>query len=439
MRALGLFVVVALTVTCSRDARTPSPSPHAKRITFSILEDYDKGEDLDEVARDFDLFAELGVTTWRGSFGWDDYEPTRGTYDFEWLHRFAALAAGRGITLRPYIGYTPAWAASGGTDGDVWNDPPKDLEAWSQFVRTLAAEMRRHTNVVSYEIYNEENVRQWWDGTPAAYRELLGRAEDAIHRGNPDVQVLLGGMVFADVEWVEAVCDDNGSGRKVDVIPFHAYPETWTPSGVTVETYLSSSFEKDFAYATDAACGRKPLWINETGYATTPGRTEADQAYWWARAVATFAATPRIEHIGIYEIKDARPDRPVIGDAPNYHLGLTDVRRRKKLAFNTVRRLVAMLGNRRIVPSRPHLTVSGGATAAQVYCHLFSREDGRQVLFVWTSSGNAMVDVELGSAASRVTEYGVGGDVAGRLNVKSGQLRNLSLQPGIVRIFEIGS
>lgn len=59
------------------------------------------------------------------------------------------------------------------------------------------------------------------------------------------------------------------------------------------------------------------------GYATTPGRTEHDQAIWWARAVPTFLADSAVEHIGIYEIKDLREDSRVIGDAPNYHLSLT--------------------------------------------------------------------------------------------------------------------
>ena len=38
-------------------------------------------------------FKELGVPVWRGSFGWDDYEPERGNYDFDWLRAFAS--AGR--------------------------------------------------------------------------------------------------------------------------------------------------------------------------------------------------------------------------------------------------------------------------------------------------------------------------------------------------------
>src|SRR4051812_46724559 len=55
-----------------------------KPISFAILEDYDKGQDLSEVARDFSRFRELGIRQWRGSFGWDDYEPSRGQYDLDW-------------------------------------------------------------------------------------------------------------------------------------------------------------------------------------------------------------------------------------------------------------------------------------------------------------------------------------------------------------------
>ncbi|HEX5581509.1 MAG TPA: beta-galactosidase, partial [Gemmatimonadaceae bacterium] len=94
------------------EVRAAAPAAFTKRLEFAILEDYDKGDDLAEVERDFRLMRELGVTTWRGSFGWDDYEPDSGRYDFEWLHRFAERAARHGIRLRPYLGYTPEWAAA---------------------------------------------------------------------------------------------------------------------------------------------------------------------------------------------------------------------------------------------------------------------------------------------------------------------------------------
>jgi hypothetical protein len=83
--------------------------------------------------------------------------------------------------------------------------------------------MRRHDNVPSFEIYNEENVAQWWDGTPAAYADVLRRGIAAVRAGNPEAEVLLGGMVFPDVNWLRAICGAGGPGRLVDIIPFHAY------------------------------------------------------------------------------------------------------------------------------------------------------------------------------------------------------------------------
>jgi hypothetical protein len=437
-RACVVFCVLLLSsVTgCGRGAEPPRAVLSQKRVEFSILEDYDKGEDLAEIAKDFDLFRELGVTTWRGSFGWDDFEPSRGAYDFEWLHRFADLAATRGITLRPYIGYTPDWAAAGGSDAETWNDPPREIEDWHRFARTLAGEMRRHRNIVSYEIYNEENVRQWWDGSPAAYAETLRRGAAAIEAGNPEAQVLLGGMVYADIDWVETVCGDQENRRLLDVIPFHAYPETWTPPDVTLESYLGPGFTKDFVAAADSACGLKPMWINETGYATTPGRTELDQARWWTRAVATFVAQPRIEHIGIYEIKDLRPDKAAIGDAPNYHLGLTRVNREKKVAFATVARLVKLLGGHGITVDTPQVAVTA-ASDATVHRQLFTREDGRQVLFLWTRDAESVVHVSLRADAARIVEYSVDGQPAGESILLEDRLQKLVLRTDEPRVFEI--
>jgi hypothetical protein len=402
MRRLWLAVLPAL----ASFAPAPPPAPTFKPVSFAVLEDYDKGEDLAEVTRDFALMRRLGVRTWRGSFGWDDYEPARGRCDFAWLHRFADEAQRHGITLRPYIGYTPEWAAKGGGDGQAWNDPPRRTSDWVRFVSALAREMRRHPNIASYELYNEENVRQWWDGPPAAYHEVLRRGAAAIRREHPGVPVLLGGLVFPDTEWIEQACAARAVARSFDVLPLHAYPETWTPAGVTAENYLDGL--PAFTRAADAACGRKPVWINEAGFATTPGRSERDQARWWVRAVASWLAQPRVEHIGIYEIKDLRPDRPAIGDAPNYHLGLTRADRTAKLAFATVDMLTDLLDTGRLAVADEAAAVAvleGGA----VPHHVFVRPDGDCVLFLWSRDAPATVRVTLAEAAAPVTEYALDG------------------------------
>ena len=418
----------------------------AKRLDFAILEDYDKGDDLADVARDFRLFRELGIATWRGSLGWDDYEPADGRFDFAWLHRFATLAAEHGIALRPYLGYTPAWAGAGRrADGQVWNDPPRDAARFGRYAGAVATALRRHPNVLSYEIYNEENVRLWWDGSPAEYAAVVTEGADAIRRAHPGAQVLLGGMVWPDAAWLEVACG-NGNAARIDVVPIHAYPETWTPESVTVETYLDVGYREQFLPTVDTDCGGKPVWVNETGYATAKGRTERDQAAWWARAAAVFAADPRVTHVGVYEIKDLRPTSDVIGDAENYHLGLLRADRTPKLAFATVKLMVRLLdGPITVRDAELRVSPASGVApapapgAAPADVHAFERADGTQVVVAWVRRGRPArtVDVTLPRPGGTARSYALDGAWTAVGGFDGRTLRGVRLDAGEVRIFEV--
>ena len=417
-------------------AEHSAASSFTKPISFAILEDYDKGDPLSEVAKDFALFKELGVPTWRGSLGWDDYEPEPGKFDLAWLRQFAALADSTGISLRPYLGYTPQWAGQPGKDDQAWNDPPRDLNHWRRFVEAVARALAQHQSVKSYEIYNEENVPLWWDGTLDDYAAVLSAGAEAVRRADHDAQVLLGGMVWPDLEWLDGTCEEGKA--PFDVLPFHAYPETWTPDSVTLETYLGSDFKRDFLDPADDQCGMKPVWINETGFATTPGKTERQQADWWVRAFATFLSARRVEHIGIYEIKDQRQDTPVIGDAPNYYLGLLRVDRRPKLAFHTVKMLVRLFG-------ADSITVADGELAVQVrqgapgklYHHLFIRPDGGQLIFAWSRGSSPTVDLRLTRSGRRVASYSLDGKGTGWRQFDGRVIQGVELTAGEARLFEV--
>jgi hypothetical protein len=78
---------------CSAPPNPTPANPPGELDELSIVEDYDKGEDLGEIAKDFALVQELDV------------------YDFARLHELVRLAASRGIVLRPYIGCTPVSVA----------------------------------------------------------------------------------------------------------------------------------------------------------------------------------------------------------------------------------------------------------------------------------------------------------------------------------------
>lgn len=412
----------------ARAAPAPAEVGETKTLTFAILEDYEPDVDSAALAADIALFHELGITTWRGSIGWDDVQPRPGEWNLAWLRRFARQMQAGGIELRPYLAYTPEWAGVGRTDdGHAWNDPPRELDRWGELVDSVARTLSAFSAAKSLEFYNEENVPLWWDGTAAEYARTLARGTAVTRAVAPRLQLLLGGMVWPDAEWVEVAC----AASPVDVVPFHAYPETWTPESVTVETYLADY--PGFLASADTACGPRPIWINETGFATTKGRTERDQAAWWARAIATFAAAPRVEHIGVYEIKDLEPSADVIGDAENYHLGLTRVDRRKKEAFFTVRRLVALLAGEITVRDAVLPPAPPG-----VHRHLFARRDGRQVLVAWVRRGVPATPLALPGVARGFTvrEYGLDGSLLPGAGQPSDEL-TITLAPGVPRIFEL--
>ena len=446
------LVLLLIAVACSSAAcRSPLATPAApispraaidtaftKSLTISALEDYDKGEDLEGIRNDFRLMHELGISTWRGSFGWDDFEPERGQYDFEWLHAFAELAASEGIILRPYVGYTPEWAAMGRMGDEAhWNDPPSELGSWTAFVGALAGQMRRHPNVASYEIYNEQNTRIWWDGTPAEYYQVLAGASVAIRAAHPGAQVLMGGLVWPDAEFLDWICGEFGGGGAFDVLAFHAYPETWTEDSVTVETYLDAEYHDEFVPRADSACGGKPIWLNELGTSTAGAKTEEDQANWWARAIATYAADPHIEHLGIYQIRDLPVPDGAIGDDPNYHLGLVRADGRRKLAFSTVQLLVALLGtdSLMVADAEPEIRVRSRRTR-EFHRHLFVRPDGRQVLMIWDRGASPALDIRLPRGGSRATSYWLDG-TGTPVDVRGGMMKRIRLVPGEVRIIVV--
>jgi hypothetical protein len=433
--AWALSVLVGCAGRRPTPDRIDSPGVFTKSISFSILEDYDKGHDLEAIARDFALYRELGIPVWRGSFGWDDYEPAPGRFDFAWLDRFVALADSMGIALRPYLGYTPAWAGRAGRDEYAWNDPPKSDERWTRFVSAVARRYRSSPSILSYEIYNEENVPLWWEGTAQDYALVLRRGAAAIRQADPDAQVLLGGMVWPDVEWLKVTCGSESA--PFDVLPFHAYPETWTPDSITVENYLGPHYRTEFLPEADRHCGRKPVWINEAGFATTPGKTEREQAEWWVRAFATFLAEPRVEHLGIYEIRDQRQGTPVIGDAPNYYLGLLRVDGRPKLAFTTIKLLRRLFNGDSITVADPMLRIRvTGGKAGELHHHLFHRSDGRQLAFIWDRSSSPTVELQLPRAARSVTSYTSDGEESAWNHAGGPVIGGVKLQPGVVRVFE---
>jgi hypothetical protein len=322
-----------------------------------------------------------------------------------------------------------------GHDRLYWNDPPANAQDWYDFVYNLAFALKGYSNVLSYEIYNEENDSFWREGQRYRYQETLRQGALAMRAANPNAQVVLGGFVFPDYDWLLPIVENGFSGY-YDITPFHAYPETWEDS--TVETYLDVQYHDYFVPLNNKQGGHKPIWINEMGFATTPGETEQEQADWFVRAVSTFLVDANIQELGFYEIKDLRPSDPALGDDANYHLGLTYKNRTKKLAFSTVQMLMILLNHGQLTDAdaEAQVTVTSGQ-AGELYSHLFKRPDGVQVLFVYDKSSSLTVDVTLETRGHAAYQFGYDGSSASYPNFDGLTLRKVTLVPGTAAIFRI--
>ena len=410
----------------------PLPAPYAKTITFAVNEDYDKDGDLADIAKDFKLVKQLGVDTMRVSFGWDDYEPVRGKYDFGWLHKFANLAQQHGLKLRPYLCYAPDWATGGG-----WNRAPKDPKDWYNFCYALAKEMKVHPNIVSWEIWNEENDPElWWKGGIKRYRELLKQGATAIRTADPTKQILFGGLTFPDDDWLRAV-SAGGYDKYYDIVPFHCYEETWGHSGREIEGYMDHAGHQWFVELTRQGKG-KPVWMNEMGYSTMK-RSEAQQANFMCRSISYLLSQPEISHISWYEIRDQKPGSDIIGDAHNYHFGVTRWPDRKlKLAYHTLDMLTDLLDKKQLTPAdnAAKVEVTAGS-AGQLYHHLFKLADGSQVLFIYDKTKACTVRVALKSAGKTAHRYSLDNKSVLYPEFSDKTLRNIQLQPGEVQVFKV--
>ncbi len=443
--ALGLLVVLALGCRV-RPPAIPGGAAAAPWtvVPIGLCEDYpEESRSMDEVRRDIALMASAGIGVLRVSIGWDGLEPARGHYDLTfWDSFFAAMDAAR-IRVIPYIAYTPRWASSG-TGDDFWRYPPVDPQAFGATVGMLARRYRGR--VLSWEIWNEPDNRDYWRGSVAQFAELLRVGARAVRAADPSAQVVFGG-VAGHPSFVAEVMARPELGDLVDVINAHAYFETWNPVAIeSLPRYVQ-------AFAPVLAHGARPLWLAEVGYsnyrqgATVSGdvqarfeyeHTLAFQAVALVRTVTLALAQPQVGLLAWYEMKDPRAGAPMIGDENNRHLGVAFSDWRPKPALAALALVQRLFGHgfRRLDGALRARRQPG--SRAEV--HAFLTPDGDAVVVAWIPTvGARAADAaeHLSVALAGLTPRGPahGWDAEGR--PRPARLDDLDLRAGDVAVVEV--
>ena len=175
---------------------------------------------------DLDMIAEGGFKLVRMDLTWAVIEQNKGIYEFEKLG-YDSLSEGcskRGIRILYILDYGNTLYEKGRS---VRTQAGR--EAFAHFAE--AAAERYAGRGILWEIWNEPNIKHFWDSQPSAedYCKLVEMTAPRIKKADPNALVVAGATSQIPFEWLED-CFKRGLLEWIDVLSVHPYrsqpPET---------------------------------------------------------------------------------------------------------------------------------------------------------------------------------------------------------------------
>jgi hypothetical protein len=208
--------------------------------------------------------------TWDSGVIWPQINPQRGVFNWDWLDQDVAHAQEHNAKFLFTLGQTPTWAASKsavpGVYGKGFNMPPVHISDWTDFLKATVT--RYKGRIEAYEIWNEPNLPEFYNDTPASLVKLEKAAIPVIHSIDKNALIVCppvsGGNFLSALGWFDNYLSAGG-GRECDVIAYHFYnypPENDIDAMHSFRGLLQRH-----------GLQRKPIWITENG-ADLSGDTE---------------------------------------------------------------------------------------------------------------------------------------------------------------------
>lgn len=206
---------------------------------------------------------------WDNGTAWSQIETAKGTFNWKNLDDALANADSRGMTDILYVlGTTPEWAAADVSPDDYPQpgaaSPPKNMQDWSDWVTAVVTNYG--DKISAYQIWNEANLKNFFNGTPAQMAEMTKIAYDIIKANDPDALVVSASpstrLATSFNKFMPAYLEElKKANWPVDVFAIHTYPDG---TGDPVARGALVQIAKDTLAAADAPA--LPLWDTELNY-----------------------------------------------------------------------------------------------------------------------------------------------------------------------------
>lgn len=439
-------------------------------MPLGLCEDWPEETTTREIyIKDFELLKRSGIKFLRISFGWDAIEVENNKYDWLFWDDFVKTGVeDYGITMVPYICYTPAWQSTEPADSFYyWNKPPKDFEEFGQFMFDLTSRYKKW--IKTWELWNEPDISIYWSTQDVAeFGRFTKIGADAVKKADPEAKVVLGGIAYRP-DWIKSLFKDHGVSPYIDIVNCHNYFETWHHNPVEeITNYVNDVYNVVHEYGNG-----QPIWMAEVGYSTfRQGAKVSDsytnyfnyehtpeyQAVDLVKRVALVRATHQIDALAWYEIKDLPPSDEVIGDIyNNKHLGIAWADHTPKPANHALIFVNNLLKDPVInIAEKVHVETKDASDSRFVS---LQRENGDVLFFAWLQTHqqekrsddktgevvdtrvekiNVTIPFDLNGSATIYNELGEGKEYS-QITKNSGNvvLNGIELKGGKIAVFEI--
>jgi len=270
---------------------------------------------------------DVGASWVRLDVSWKDIEPVRGKRLWAATDKAVTNARAKGLNILGLVTYTPTWAFH---PGCTQSPCAPAVDKYDEFAAFAAAAAKRYKGRISaWEVWNEPNERNFWKPKvdPAAYVKLLNLTYASIHRVDPTLKVVSGGLschstdTQAYLTWRTFMQRFYAAGgAKFDVFGIHPHFASNAPLYPSADNPFYN-LPKTHQFLASHGDGAKKIWLTEFGY-ETGGLTPTQQGKRLQTALGQVVKWSFVERMFVFAWMDfgghARPQTWGLNDADGH-------------------------------------------------------------------------------------------------------------------------
>ncbi len=243
-----------------------------------------------------DAIYQANIKYVREEFNWNLIEPIKGKMDYSRYDEIMQSYQHYDVEVLGLLAYSAKWSAQAPNNVANKEFYPPNIDQWNNFVRETVT--RYQGQVSAWEVWNEPNDINFFNGARKQYYNLLANTSNTIKSIDPAAKVISGGTTWPDPNYAQDFYKANMQNY-IDGYGVHAY---YCEQGVADGHYekLAGDLAEIIQISNQY---KKPLWITEFGCSsfTIGQKKQADNL---AYMMTLFNASQNIERVYWYSLRD---------------------------------------------------------------------------------------------------------------------------------------